>query len=423
MSRPQPVPPAVPEGIDDQVFMDEKERQLVEIPERIGKILERYSKQYQSLNRVGSLWATKAATARNGEAPEDGLENKGFAETVQSAAFDATHLQQVVDEIELIEESLKTLIAARTKKTVTERVPVEKTRPRQYGLLLKLLVKLGVWRQRMETYTDYDLVKKEVPREPKEVEISEFRSMIDRYIDGLHNLNNGLHETVRQVDAIVGNLTDVSDAYTDEIHRERKAYVSQITRSRELEAQLSEVAQLHEKLDPLNDRYPDVEKARDHLEMALRDSQSMEFKYKTSIDMSNTYQSALKSYRKLINDFKERGDIHVSLVEKFAQGAGHMKIAVENVSQICQGVAKVTQSMIMIVESIEGGNKVLGRYAALIGQGVAQAPQWEMKYEELKEAENIFYQNDLARMEQLNSNRREIEELITDRPALDYEEE
>lgn len=42
-----------------------------------------------------------------------------------------------------------------------------------------------------------------------------------------------------------------------------------------------------------------------------------------------------------------------------------MKIAVENVSQICQGVAKVTQSMIMIVAGIEGGNQVLGRYAAL----------------------------------------------------------
>lgn len=69
--------------------------------------------------------------------------------------------------------------------------------------------------------------------------------------------------------------------------------------------------------DPLNDRYPDVEKARDHLEMALRGSQSMEFNYKTGIDTSNTYQSALKSHRKLINNFKERGDIHVSMVEKF----------------------------------------------------------------------------------------------------------
>ena len=135
--------------------MGKKDSQLVEIPERIGKILERYSKQYQSLNRVGHLWAANVDPDGNGDDGEEGLNNKSFAETVQSAEFDATHLQQVVDEIELIEESLKTLIAARTKKTVKERVPVEKNRPRRYGLILRALVKLGILRQKMAQYVKH----------------------------------------------------------------------------------------------------------------------------------------------------------------------------------------------------------------------------------------------------------------------------
>jgi hypothetical protein len=183
--------------------------------------------------------------------------------------------------------------------------------------------------------------------------------------------------------------------------------------SRDLARQLDDVAAVHESLSPLNDRYPDVEKARDHLEMALRDSQGAEFKLKTSIDMNNTYHQALKSYRKLINDFRERGDIHVTMVEKFAQGAGHMKIAVDNVSQICSGVARVTQSMILIVESIEGGNKVLGQYAALIGEGVAHAPELRMEYEELQQAEAVYLENDERRLRQLEGNRREIEALVS----------
>jgi hypothetical protein len=236
--------------------------------------------------------------------------------------------------------------------------------------------------------------------------------MIDRYIESLRKLNEGLCGTVREVDAIVKNLTDVSDRYTDQIHRDRKAYFNQIQRSRELENQLGELASLHDRLSPLDDRYPSVEKARDHLEMALRDSQGMEFKHKTSIDMNVNYQLALKRYRKLINDFRERGDLHVHMVEKFADGAGHMKIAVDNVSRICSGVAKVTQSMIMIVESIEGGNRVLGRYAALIGERVPTGTQWDMEYQELKEAEIIYQKNNEQRLRQLEMNRTEIERLI-----------
>jgi len=97
------------------------------------------------------------------------------------------------------------------------------------------------------------------------------------------------------------------------------------------------------------------------------------------------------------------------MVEKFAEGASHMKIAIDNVSQICSGVARVTQSMIMIVESIEGGNKILGRYAALIGNRVATGTRWDMEYEQLKEAEAIYQKNDESRLQQLEKNRKEIE--------------
>jgi hypothetical protein len=165
-------------------------------------------------------------------------------------------------------------------------------------------------------------------------------------------------------------------------------------------------------MSPIHDRFAEVEKTRDHIEMALRDSQGMELKYKTKIDMGVRYQAALKSYRKLINDFKERGDIHVNMVDSFAEGASHMKIAVENVSQICSGVAKVTQSMIMIVESIEGGNKVLGRYAALIGDQISSSPQWQMEYSALKEAEQVYKKNDDERLIQIEGNRSEIEKIV-----------
>jgi hypothetical protein len=146
--------------------------------------------------------------------------------------------------------------------------------------------------------------------------------------------------------------------------------------------------------------------------MALRESQGMELKYKTNIDMGVKYQAALKSYRALINDFKERGDIHVNMVDKFAQGACHMKIAVDNVSQICSGVARVTQSMVMIVESIDDGNRVLGRYASLVGDQISASPQWEMEYNALKEAEEVYKKNDNLRLEQIRENRKEIEKLL-----------
>ena len=133
---------------------------------------------------------------------------------------------------------------------------------------------------------------------------------------------------------------------------------------------------------------------------------------KTNIDMGVKYQNALKSYRKLINDFKERGDLHVNMVDKFAAGTEHMKVAVENVSQICSGVARVTQSMVMIVDSIEDGNKVLGRYASLVGDQMTASPQWEMEYNALKDAEDVYRRNDQLRLEQIKDNREEIERLI-----------
>lgn len=398
--------------------MDDTSDKLIKFPERVNQILARYSRQYEAINRIGRLWDSKTDPSGSGAPRDPDTRGHRFLEQVQSSNFDATYLQKVVEEIKLIEEGLKTLIAARTRKLVEERVPVDKQRPVPFGLVRRLLVRLGWLRQKMETFTDYEVVRKEVPREPNEVAITEFRGMIDRYIESLIALNDGLRGTVQEVSAIVRNLTDVSDVYTDQIHRDRNAYYEQIRHSRSLEGQLNEIAALHESLSPLNARFPEVEKARDHLEMALGDSQGMEFKLKTGIDMSVNYQAALKSYRRLINDFKERGDIHVSMVEKFAQGASHMKIAVDNVSQICSGVAKVTQSMIMIVESIEGGNKVLGRYAALIGDGAASTPQWDMEYSELKAAEAIYEKNSETRLQQLERNRQEIESLIAARPLL-----
>ncbi len=401
--------------------MGTKPNQMIEISDKINQVLTKYSRQYESINRIGRLWGPSAGTVDKGGDNSPGVDDdqkRRFIEQVQSSNFDASSLENVVDEIKLIEEGLKTLIAARTKKIIEERVPVEKETPVRHGLIRRALVKLGWLRQKMEMTIDYEIVKREVPREPDEVAISEFRTMIDRYIDSLTNMNQGLRGTVEEANGIVQNLTDVSDAYTDEIHGDRRAYYDQIRDSRELEDQLREIAALHESLSPLNDRFPEVEKARDHLEMALRDSQGIEFKFKTSIDMNVSYQAALKSYRQLINGFKERGDIHVNMVEKFAQGASHMKIAVDNVSQICAGVAKVTQSMVMIVESIEGGNKVLGKYAALIGEGVASTPHWDMEYNELKAAEAVYQKNSAARLKELETNRREIETLISDPPRL-----
>ncbi len=339
------------------------------------------------------------------------VEYRGAGE-VQSHSFDAEKLQGIVDEIKVIEDGIRNIIAARTRKIVAEDVPVERQRPVEYKGLERLLVRMGFKKQETETYTDYETVEKEMPRQPDEVLVTEFRGMIENYIGSLKGLNEGLRGTVTEVDDIVKNLTEVSDSFTDQIHGDRRAYHSQVEKSRRLEKQLSEVTSVHESMSPLHDRYAEVEKMRDHLEMALRESQGMELKYKTNIDMGVKYQTALKSYRTLINDFKERGDIHVNMVDKFAQGASHMKIAVDNVSQICSGVARVTQSMIMIVESIDDGNRVLGKYASLVGDQIAASPQWDMEYSALKEAEEVYQKNDALRLEQIQENRREIEKVL-----------
>jgi hypothetical protein len=331
---------------------------------------------------------------------------------VASSSFKAQNLQYVVDEIKVIEDGIKQIIASRTNKIIEEKIPVERERPVKYNLIDKGLVALGLKEQEIETYTDYEIVKKEIPRTADEVMITEFRGMIEKYINSLKGLNEGLRSTVIEVDGIVRNLTEVNDAFTDQIHKDRRAYNEQVQHSRELEDQLKELIPIHEGMSLIDDRYAEVEKVRDHIEMALRESQGMELKYKTNIDMGVKYQNALKSYRKLINDFKERGDLHVNMVDKFAAGAEHMKIAVENVSQICSGVARVTQSMVMIVESIEDGNKVLGRYASLVGDQMTASPQWEMEYNALKDAEDVYRKNDQLRLEQIKDNREEIERLI-----------
>jgi hypothetical protein len=334
------------------------------------------------------------------------------ASDVRSSSFNAQNLQHVVDEIKVIEDGIKHIIASRTNKVIEEKLPVERERPVQYNLLDKALVFAGFKEQEMETYTDYEVVRKEVPRKPDEVMVHEFRGMIDQYIHSLRSLNEGLRETVVEVDSIVRNLTEVNDSFTDQIHADRRSYNEQVEHSRELENQIEEVIPIHEGLSPVDDRYAEVEKLRDHLEMALRDSQGMELKFKTNIDMGVKYQTALKSYRRLINDFKERGDLHVNMVDKFAAGAEHMKVAVENVSQICSGVARVTQSMVMIVESIEDGNKVLGRYASLVGDQMTANPQWQMEYEALRDAEEVYRKNDEHRLRQIQGNREEIERII-----------
>ncbi len=331
---------------------------------------------------------------------------------IKSSAFDASNLQNIVDEIKVIEDGLKSVIASRTTQIIEEKIPVQKQRPVKYNLIGKLMVSVGLKEQEMETYTDYDIRQKEVPRNPDDVAVTEFRVMIDKYIHSLKGLNEGLRDTVVEVDRIVKNLTEVSDEFTDQIHSDRRGYHAQIAKSKELDEQLKEIIPIHESMSPLHERYAEVEKLRDHLEMAVRESQGMELKYKTNIDMGVKYQAALKSYRKLINDFKERGDIHVNMVDKFAQGAEHMKIAVDNVSQICSGVARVTQSMIMIVDSIDDGNRVLGRYASLVGDQMTSSPQWQMEYSALKEAEAIYQKNDERRLEQIESNRQEIEKIL-----------
>jgi hypothetical protein len=68
--------------------------------------------------------------------------------------------------------------------------------------------------------------------------------------------------------------------------------------------------------------------------------------------------------------------------------------------------------MVMIVESIDDGNRVLGRYASLVGDQIAASPQWEMEYNALKEAEEVYKKNDNLRLEQIRENRQEIEKLL-----------
>lgn len=378
-----------------------------DVDKRLDEILNKYNLQ----KRPAAPTSRPKVIGGGGYRPP--VTNYYKTQNVTSTSFDAENLQRVVDEIKVIEDGIKSIIASRTKKVIEEKVPVEKQRPVKYSLLGKSMVVLGLKRQKTETYTDLEIVKKEIPRQPDEVLITEFRGMIDDYINSLKGLNEGLRDTVVEVDGIVRNLTEVSDAFTDQIHSDRKAYDAQIKYSRELEIQLGELIPIHESMSLIDDRYAQVEKVRDHLEMALRESQGMELKYKTNIDMGVKYQIALKSYRTLINDFKERGDIHVNMVDKFADGASHMKIAVDNVSQICSGVAKVTQSMIMIVESIDDGNRVLGRYASLIGDQMTSNPQWQMEYSALQEAEATYKKNDEQRVVQIEDNRQEMEKLIT----------
>ncbi len=385
--------------------MAKEQEKNTDINEKLNDIIEKYHK-HEGNKPESSVIKVK---------PSDYSQpaNSYFeAKDVRSASFSASNLQYVVDEIKVIEDGIKNMIAARTNKIIEEKVPVEKQRPVKTNILEKALIAIGLKAQETETYTDYEIVRKEVPRTPDEVMITEFRGMIEKYINSLKGLNENLRSTVKEVAGIVRNLTEVNDAFTDQIHSDRRAYNEQVKHSKELEKQLEELIPIHESMSLVDDRYAEVEKIRDHIEMALRESQGMELKYKTNIDMGVKYQAALKSYRKLINDFKERGDLHVNMVDKFAAGAEHMKIAVENVSQICSGVARVTQSMVMIVESIEDGNKVLGRYASLVGDQMSASPQWEMEYNALKEAETVYRKNDQLRLEQIKDNRKELEKLL-----------
>jgi hypothetical protein len=68
--------------------------------------------------------------------------------------------------------------------------------------------------------------------------------------------------------------------------------------------------------------------------------------------------------------------------------------------------------MITIVESIDDGNRVLGRYASLIGDRFADTERWRMEYSALKEAEAVYRKNDEHRLTRLEDNRREIEDLL-----------
>ncbi len=387
---------------------EEKAQSAEDTSQKLDQIINKYSSTAKPEPADTTTAEVAVKSERYRPSPQPDYETR----PVDSNSFNAQNLQNVVDEIKVIEDGIKNIIAARTNKVIEEKIPVEKQRPVKYNLVNKTMVTFGLKEQEMETYTDYEIVKKEVPRKPDEVMVTEFRGMIDKYINSLKGLNEGLRETVIEVDSIVRNLTDVNDAFTDQIHSDRIAYNEQVKHSRELETQLEELVPIHESMSLVDERYAEVEKVRDHLEMALRESQGMELKYKTNIDMGVKYQNALKSYRKLIYDFKERGDLHVNMVDKFAAGAGHMKVAVENVSQICAGVARVTQSMVMIVESIEDGNKVLGRYASLVGDQMSSSPQWEMEYKALQEAETVYRKNDQLRLEQIQGNRSEIERLI-----------
>jgi hypothetical protein len=239
-----------PEMIDRNTARAEDPAQ--ENDREIDDILEAAStrKRAADLSRVGAPPQTyRPPSVRYYEADE-----------VKSRSFNAEKLQHIVDEIKIIEDGIKNIIAARTTKIVEEEVPVEKRRPVHTVGLDKLLVRLGLKKQEYENYTDYEIVRKEIPRDPDDVLITEFRVMIENYLGSLQGLNEGLRETVFEVDGIVKNLTRVSDTFTDQIHSDRRAYQSQVAHSRDLETQLEEIAPLHESLSPLHDRYAEVEK-------------------------------------------------------------------------------------------------------------------------------------------------------------------
>ena len=136
-----------------------KSGQLIKISEKVDKIVDHYSKSYQPVNHIGHLWESTLPKNLKTEDSQNTGKDCRFYEEIKSANFDATHLEKIVEEIKLIEEGLKTLVAARTKKIIEEKVPVEKQRPVKYGIIRKTLFFMGLIGQKLETYTEFETIK------------------------------------------------------------------------------------------------------------------------------------------------------------------------------------------------------------------------------------------------------------------------
>ncbi len=136
--------------------MSDKNRISEDINKKLDNILTKFNKIHQGASRA--LISIKEK--KEYRPPNVAYYRPG---EIRVNSFDASNLQKVVDEIKVIEDGIKGIIASRTKKVVEEKVPVEKQRPVKYNTFDKALISIGLKKQETETYTDYEIVQKEVP--------------------------------------------------------------------------------------------------------------------------------------------------------------------------------------------------------------------------------------------------------------------